>query len=539
MPIGPLTLAAVADQMGVDVELIEFPARGDENDFVRQVAGAHVIGFSTVCSKYPRTILLAKHIKTLSPEILIVLGGPQASVTARETIRAFPFLDLVIRGEAEKGWTFFLDQIRRGSRNWQAVPGAVWAENNFVLEADTAPLCHDLDTLPMPKYQAYPGLANFPFAMIEAGRGCPYSCTFCCTNTFFSRQPRMKSPERIVAEMDRLHSLYGLVTFDFVHDMFTYCRNTVGRVCHLLKGRAYKWGCSSRTDTLNAETLDMMGGAGCGGFYFGVETGSSRMQKLLKKNLDVSEAVHVIDMVKKRGFRATVSVILGFPQETRNDVKDSLLLLTELMLRNVDTIQVPIWGPLADTPLTHSWKEFEFDGQLSNFADTDGVLSPAEEQLIRDNFKLFSSFYYPVGTEFGYSNYLVVTALLEELVHFPITRRYLLERDRIGFVNYLVRGGFDLKVLKLGRHGLAESLLRSYSQTSRTGTAVTRLLEFEKAVGRVARSPVGWREQAMLGAAEADSVLSRITAGHALGFNNHLCLWLIKEHDGVRLAFEN
>lgn len=536
MPVGALTLAAVANQMGQEVEVIDFPKRGGEQDFLSRVTGADLVGFTTVCTKYPRTILLAKRLKALNPATLIVFGGPQATITSNETLLTFSFVDLIIRGEAETAWACLVDQLRSGDQNWSSIPGAVWREGNRLIENAAAPLCQDLDSLPMPLYKAYPEIAKFPFAMIEVGRGCPYTCTFCCTNTFFSRQPRMKSPERIVAEMDYLHSLFGTSTFDFVHDMFTYRSETVSQICELLKKRPYRWGCSSRTDTLNGEMLDMMKDAGCTGFYFGVETGSPRMQKLLKKNLDVSEAVHVIDMVKRKGFRATVSVIFGFPQETLSDIKDSLLLVTELMARDVDTLQLPVWGPLADTPLTNSCREFKFNGELSNFADTDGVISPAEEKLIRANFRLFSTFYYPLETEYSRHDYLVLTTVLEELNNFPMTRHFILERDRIGFVNFLVRGHFGVDRLKFSSLQMAEKILRDYALTSTHGSALLRVVDFDKAVSRVANSSVGSRELSLMGAAEAKTILSRLSVNQALGLNDRVPLWLIKDQQGVRVA---
>ena len=74
-------------------------------------------GFSSICSSYPLTIRIARVLKMLRPESTILLGGPQASVVDMQTLAAFPFVDLVLRGEAERScrtcWT-----------NWMAIGGS-------------------------------------------------------------------------------------------------------------------------------------------------------------------------------------------------------------------------------------------------------------------------------------------------------------------------------------------------------------------------------------------------------------------------------
>ncbi|WP_084080785.1 cobalamin-dependent protein [Edaphobacter aggregans] len=63
---------------------------------------AEVCGFSSICSSYPLTIRIAKAVKAMRPQTTILLGGPQASVVDMSTLTAFPFVDLVLRGEAER-----------------------------------------------------------------------------------------------------------------------------------------------------------------------------------------------------------------------------------------------------------------------------------------------------------------------------------------------------------------------------------------------------------------------------------------------------
>ena len=61
-----------------------------------------IVGFSTMCHQYHTTIRIARACKDANPDLKIVLGGPHATITDMETIEAFPFVDLIVRGECEQ-----------------------------------------------------------------------------------------------------------------------------------------------------------------------------------------------------------------------------------------------------------------------------------------------------------------------------------------------------------------------------------------------------------------------------------------------------
>src|SRR5262249_2468707 len=98
---------------------------------------------------------------------------------------------------------------------------------------------------------------------VEAGRGCPFQCTFCSTASFFGRKYRLKSPEKLCEELDFLHAEYGLGHFSLTHDLFTVDRRKVIAFCREVAGRGYSWDCSARTDCVDEELLALMSEAGC------------------------------------------------------------------------------------------------------------------------------------------------------------------------------------------------------------------------------------------------------------------------------------
>ena len=85
-----------------------------------------------------------------------------------------------------------------------------------------------------------------------------------------------------------------------------------------------KWGCSSRIDTIDDELLNIMSRAGCNTIFFGVESGSQRMQKILKKNLDLNIMDKLIASLKKYNIEPIFSFIYGFPREKPADIEMTL-----------------------------------------------------------------------------------------------------------------------------------------------------------------------------------------------------------------------
>src|SRR5205823_7536377 len=150
-------------------------------------------GFSTVCSSYPLTLRIAAEIKRAHRKSMVVLGGPQASVVDVSTMRAFPWIDLVVRGEAEQTLPDLVDALA-GHGSLAAVPGITFRQDKEIVRSPDAPLVLDLDALPFPAFHLFPDVRFCHHFPLELGRGCPFACTFCSTNDFFRRRFRLKSP---------------------------------------------------------------------------------------------------------------------------------------------------------------------------------------------------------------------------------------------------------------------------------------------------------------------------------------------------------
>lgn len=407
-PVGVLSLAAVLEAKGLQPEVVDLNRiyyrwlrQSDETDF-RTFAGAYfagrdfdLFGFSTVCSSYPLTLRIAAEVKRAHPQAMVVLGGPQVSVVDVATMRAYPSIDAVVRGEAEQTLPELVDALGRGG-SLAGIPGITFRRHGEIVRNPDAPLVMDLDALPFPAFHLFPDVRSCRHFPLELGRGCPFACTFCSTNDFFRRRFRLKSPAHMLAEMRRVRQTYGISSFELVHDMFTVDRKRVVEFCEALlqSKEGFTWGCSARTDCVDEELIALMARAGCRGIFFGIETGSRRMQKIIDKGLELNDSAERVRSCDKFRIKTAVSLMAGFPEETMDDLRDTAAFFVDSLRYDHADPQLSILAPLADTPIQKQHKaSLVLNDDVADMSYRGWQQEPEDHAMIAEHPEIFSSFY--------------------------------------------------------------------------------------------------------------------------------------------------
>jgi radical SAM superfamily enzyme YgiQ (UPF0313 family) len=407
--LGLLSLAAVAEADGHAVQiydpkrLIKWGKLPYDSTLYERAALAllaerpQVIGFTALGCSFLFALNVAALIKRHEPDLPILLGGPHATMLHRQILERFTQFDIVVRYEAEEIFPSVLGNLEH--RRFEEIPGLSWrgsrpAELHF---NSGQPMVEDVDRLPITNYDHYPILdLDLDLLRVEAGRGCPFMCTFCSTASFFQRSFRLKSAARLVKELDRLHELYSFSDFKLDHDLFTVSRRKILEFCEAVKDRPYHWRASARVDCVDEELLNKMAEAGCVGLYFGIETGSARMQQVARKRLDLALVEPTLAICEHLGIQTTASFITGYPEELEQDQTDTL----DMLGRCFGPSCLPQLHMLAPEPGTPMFEQLgdklEYDGYAGPYNAF--LVGRDDERLVTGHRDIFSTYhYYPAA----------------------------------------------------------------------------------------------------------------------------------------------
>ena len=371
---GTLLLATILKQKGVSTcihRFYEVDLEQSFDSFVRQTVAAilekqpKIVSFYCRCDCYLANLLIAKGLKEASPELKIVFGGPQAEASAVETLKEISWVDFCCCGEGETTVFPLFSALLNGTDHTQVL-GLVYRDAvGTVCRNENAPMIEDLDTLPCIDYSFLPQdaieytVSNGKAASIEVGRGCPFNCAYCSSSLFWKRKFRLKSAQRIVREMQDMYEYAGVKKFVFQHDLFTVNKKKILAFTNELEktGIDFKWACSCRVDTLDQEAIDAMARTGLRSVFIGVESGSEKMQKSMNKNLKIQDVLDTVAAMRKHDIKVKASFIYALPEETEEDLEQSLQLAYQLHKMGVSSISFHLCVIVPGTEYYHRYAD--------------------------------------------------------------------------------------------------------------------------------------------------------------------------------------
>jgi anaerobic magnesium-protoporphyrin IX monomethyl ester cyclase len=327
-----------------------------------------VVGMNCSTHTFAAAMAVLEEIKRQLPEVVIVLGGYHATFAAPAILREYPFVDYIIKGEAEVAFPKLLDHIEAGTAPAD-VEGIVYRTPDGVEERPLA-LVEDLDALPFPDrgllgdveygyyFQGIP-LTFGRFTTISSSRGCPFSCSYCSCAAFSERRWRYRSAANVVDELEMLYR-QGYRECVFVDDNFTHKVSRVEEICRLIEERGIrmKLYCEGRANHASLPLLKTMKKAGFNVIYFGAESASPHVLKYYNKKLTAEQNAEAVANAKRAGMLVITSYIVGAPVETKDDIRRTIAFAESLRPHGV---QYNILDMLIGTPL---WEELKEKGRL-------------------------------------------------------------------------------------------------------------------------------------------------------------------------------
>lgn len=384
-----------------------------------------IVGFYTICNSFMTTLLMARKIKKERSDIKIIFGGPHATLTARECLEDFDCIDAICMGESEKTITPLVDALLEGE-DLSRLKGVAFKKGHQIIITEREEMLANEDLINYTPFDYAPMKIDDKTDLeLEAGRGCPFACTFCSTSPFWGRKFRIKYVDELITEMKKFNEMYGVTKFSLVHDMFTANRKHLIAFCNRIidEQLPFKWGCSSRVDVLDYEILGLMKKANCISIYLGIETGSDSMQKKVNKNLDLNHALSIIRAISRLGMEFTTSFIYGYPRETVDEFRDTIKMIEEILITGNRNVQLHRFMLLPHTYETEgTFERAYFDDNDVDFSIYDEKLYDEEakgiilkyprefiqfytfDSEVREKYKYFDSFLFYMTSGMGVYN---------------------------------------------------------------------------------------------------------------------------------------
>lgn len=426
---GTMILATKLIQAGFSVDVVHFFQiesydRGDYHQFIEDITGKilaeqpRCVSFYAFWSSYHIMLRISKRLKEIDPSIIVVMGGPQASATAYETMKAMDSVDYIATGEGENTVVpLFESLVRNNCEGADKIPGVYYRRNGEVdFCHEPIKLC-DLNTVPhWDDSLCVTDETNFDsdgyFMPIDVGRGCPFHCSFCSTCLFWKRAYRLKSPERILEDIRYYNQKYGIKSFLFSHDALTANEKLMTEVCDRIieSGLKIKWVCTTRADIISKELILKMKAAGLCHIEVGVETGSPRMQQIINKKLNLEKVKETVKFLVANRIKTTLYFMYGFPEETEEDLNQTINLHSDFLEMGIKNSAVLFckFIPSADITRQHL-DELVFDPQVKVLSKK--VFGYYEEiDMFKNNKAIFSAFHHlntPVRNNYQYLVYFL------------------------------------------------------------------------------------------------------------------------------------
>ncbi len=334
IPMGISYLAAVLEMNQHEVDVIDGQVlkpthRELEEELVKRQPD--VIGVTSSTLTYKPAIEIVKTAKKATPDCLTILGGPHVTVMDEQTLSEHPEADIVVRGEGEQTMLELAHRISESNlKDLHEVAGITFRKNGKIVQTPNRPFIQNLDELPFPAYNYLPlskyRLLGKAYIPIITSRGCPSQCTFCLASRMLGKRFRTRSPRNVVDELEWLRDTHGADIFAFYDDTFTFDRKRAREICEEMKNRNVDlpWDCRTRVDRVSKELLAEMRDANCQLIHFGVESGSQKMLDAMKKGTSVKQNEVAIRWAKEVGISVAISVIVGYPGETMDTLRQTL-----------------------------------------------------------------------------------------------------------------------------------------------------------------------------------------------------------------------
>jgi anaerobic magnesium-protoporphyrin IX monomethyl ester cyclase len=337
-PLFPLTLQG----------LLDFTKDRDENLFIHffndetrhlLAKKPDIIGISinSPTQLFPGLTLARMIMEKKQNSCHLTIGGNYFTRLGKELLESNDFFslfaDTVILGEGEKPLSRLITSLGAGEESLHGIPSLVFRDQltgRVVYTFNEKPcLLNELKPQSLDGIKKASYFVPDPVISLQSSKGCYWQkCTFCDTD--FGVEPDIKSPERLIGEMEYLFREYGVTSFEFIDESIPpeYMENIARRLIE--KNLPLYWFSNARTETsFTEERFHLMRKSGLLMLLWGIESGCGRIMKLINKGVDSEKRLDLLNAASRAGIWNFAYIFFGFPTETGEEARETIRLIQE------------------------------------------------------------------------------------------------------------------------------------------------------------------------------------------------------------------
>jgi anaerobic magnesium-protoporphyrin IX monomethyl ester cyclase len=349
-PLGCMLLASAVRKWidpNIEMKIIDLNSKKMSTKDLAQVFQTFqpdLVGFSALSAEHTDLLEATKLCKAYNRECPTVVGGPHATAFGDILIQN-PNIDFVVQGEGEHTFVELL-QILTDGGDPHKVKGLIFQKDGETVKTESRPFEANLDSIPFPAWDLVDlhefskpttmngFLAASPYAAVMSTRACPYNCVYC--HSIFGKKYRERSVDNFMAEIEILHDQYKVKELHIIDDCFNLKEERARAICQEMVERRYDFKIAFpngvRGDRMSAELIHDLKSAGAYMIYYAIESASNRIQKLIKKNLNIEKVIEAIEATYRARVLPAGFLMIGFPTETLEEIESTIKLACDSYL---------------------------------------------------------------------------------------------------------------------------------------------------------------------------------------------------------------
>lgn len=352
VPINIMYIGAVLEHHNIDVKIVDMNLCTIE-ELISTLSSflPSIIGITSIFSgQFLEVMSIAKQIKQINSSLVVAVGGIHPTLYPKDILNNCSYIDWIILGEGENS---FLETIKHheSKEGFSTVDGIVYRENGEIKINEKKKFITDLDNLPLPSYNLIniedykidtsrwhnPKNLSIDYMIpILSSRSCAMRCNFCSMFLTMGIKQRLRSPSKVVDEIEYIYDRYGCQRFAFIDDNLTSDKEHIISICKDIVKRniniQFETPNGISLMRLDEEMIDWMVRAGLIRVSLAIESGSDFIRnKIIGKHLSKEKIYEVVDIFKKYPQVFTKAFfIIGMPEDTVETLNETYNMVIDI-----------------------------------------------------------------------------------------------------------------------------------------------------------------------------------------------------------------